>query len=334
VIAIIGVLMALLMPAVQAARESARRAQCANNLKQLGVALHNYETSVGVFPPAYVGDSRLAGSWHGVSFPDDNGNGASGFAWGALILAELEQRPLYASFNMDLPCWGPENSTSARVKLSTFICPSATGGSDGFRVERYSAGTSSNPRNPVPFSPEIYFAHSHYVTNAGIHQPWGRAPAYSLDFEIPEPIPANGNKPATLDGPFYRNSRIRAAHVSDGLSNTVFLGEHSSSLSNKTWVGAVPYACTPPKGHWPSDPNSAGCLVGAHSGPDTHDHPQVIIHAPNHPFGHTDEMYSDHTDGCHVMFGDGSVRFVRESIHPLTWVGLSTRNGSEVVESE
>ena len=71
--------------------------------------------------------------------------------------------------------------------------------------------------------------------------------------------------------------------------------------------------------------------MGAHSGPDTHDHPQVIIHAPNNPFGHTDEMYSQHAGGAHVMLGDGSVRFVSEYIDADVWVALSTRNLGEVV---
>ena len=76
---------------------------------------------------------------------------------------------------------------------------------------------------------------------------------------------------------------------------------------------------------------AAGCLVGAHSGPDTHDHPQVIIHAPNHPFGHTDEMYAEHPGGAHVLFGDGSVRLISPFIDPFTWVALSTRNQNDAV---
>ena len=138
------------------------------------------------------------------------------------------------------------------------------------------------PKNSAPYQPALFFPHSHYLTNAGIRRPWGRAPAYSFDFSTPEPIAITGQS-VVQEGPFYRNSHTRAADVADGLSNSIFLGEHSSRLSDKTWYGTAPLAATCPKRGWPSDCNSAGCLVGAHSGPDTHDHPQVIIHPPNHP---------------------------------------------------
>ena len=329
VIAIIAILVSLLLPAVQQAREAARRTQCKNNLKQLGLAIHNYHDAHQVLPPAYIGQVGTAGVANGIVFPDDNGNGPSGFGWGTLLLPQLEQAPLFQSLDFSSSCWAPVHAMAAKTKLTAFLCPSATGGSDGFAVERWTTGTSAAPSNPVAFSPALKFSHSHYVTNAGIHQPWGRAPAYSIDFSVPEPIPATGTF-AIQDGPFYRNSRIRFADVTDGLSSTVFIGEHSSILSNKTWYGTVPNAATCPKGNWPSECNSAGCLVGAHSGPDTHDHPQVIIHAPNHPFGHTDEMYSEHDGGANVLLGDGSVRFISEFIDGFVWVGLSTRNGGEV----
>ncbi|WLD14149.1 DUF1559 domain-containing protein [Planctellipticum variicoloris] len=330
VIAIIGVLVALLLPAVQQAREAARRTQCKNNLKQLGLGLHNYHDAHNIFPPAYIGAIGTAGTAFGVTYPDDNANGPSGFGWGTLLLPYIDQAPLYNSLDFTQPCWSPAFSAAAQTKLAAFLCPSAVGGSDGFVVERWTSGSSAAPASPVPFSPQFRFAHAHYVTNAGIHQPWGRAPAYSNDFSQSEPIPATG-KSATQDGPFYRNSKIRVADVIDGLSSTIFLGEHTSSLSNKTWFGTVPYAATCPKPGWPSECNSAGCLVGAHSGPDTHDHPQVIIHAPNNPFGHTDQMHADHVGGAHILLGDGSVRFVSQFMDVFAWVALSTRNGSEVV---
>jgi prepilin-type N-terminal cleavage/methylation domain-containing protein/prepilin-type processing-associated H-X9-DG protein len=331
VIAIIGILIGLLLPAVQKVREAANRTRCLNNLKQIGLALHHYHDATGMFPPAYLGDPRARGSAFGVNYPDDNLNGPSGFAWGVLLLPYLEQDNLYKSFDLNAPCWAPANAAAARTKVSVFLCPSATGGSDGFALQRYTTGDAMTPDNPVPFTPAIFFAHAHYVTNAGIHQPWGRTPAYSMDFSIPEPIPINGNKPASIDGPFYRNARLRMADITDGLSQTVFIGEHSSVLSNKTWVGVVPFSTTCPKGNFPSACNSGGALVAAHSGPDTHDHPQVIIHAPNHPFGHTDEMYSEHGSGANVLLGDGSVRFISQFINPFTWVALSTRSSGEAI---
>src|SRR3954451_19301262 len=230
VIAIISVLIGLLLPAVQAARASARRVQCVNNLKQIGLALANYESGLGVFPPSYVGDPKAAGSAYGVSFPDGNMNTLPGFAWGTLILPQLEQGPLYASFNMNLACWAPANSTSARTKVAAFLCPSATGGSDGFALHKYTNGDATAPDDGGVFAPEVRFAHSHYVTNAGVNQPWGRPPAYSSDFDIAEPVA--GAPAHVINGPFYRNSRTGPSSVTDGLSNTVFVGERTSKLAD------------------------------------------------------------------------------------------------------
>ncbi len=336
VIAIIGVLIGLLVPAVQQVRESASRTQCQNKLKQIGLALHDYHGVYKRFPPAYITTNAYAnGSAYGIRYGDDNRNGPPGWAWGTLLLPHLEQGALYRSLRLDLPCWAPENAALVQTKLSLFLCPSATGGSDGFALE-YAAADN---RHGIPFSPTIFFAHSHYVTNAGVNQPWGRSTAYSYDFTAAEPVAEpTGALFCVINGPFYRNSRTRATDVRDGLSNTIFIGEHSSYLSNKTWVGVVPGAAVCPRLDlypWPSDCNSGGCLVGVHSGPDVHDHPQVIIHAPNNPFGHTDQMWSDHTgDGCNVLFGDGSVRFVSAFIDPWTWVALSTHNAGDLPRGE
>ena len=332
VIAIIGVLIGLLVPAVQQVRESASRTQCQNNLKQIGLALHNFENANKRFPPAYVRTSaRQSGAAFGISYPDDNWNGSPGWAWGTLLLPYLEQEALYRSLNLNQPCWAPQNAPFVKAKLPVFLCPSATGASDAFSLE-YDSGDG---RHGVHFNPTLVFAHSHYVTNAGVNQPWGRSTAYSFDFTAAEPI---GPLSHVINGPFYRDSKTRPADVTDGLSQTVFVGEHSSILSNKTWVGVVPGAATCPRldlRPWPSDCNSGGCLVGVHSGPDVRDHPQVIIHAPNNPFGHTDEMWSEHTPaGCNVLFGDGSVRFVSAFIDPWTWVALSTMNQRDVPQGD
>ncbi|HEY1186035.1 MAG TPA: DUF1559 domain-containing protein [Gemmata sp.] len=334
VIAIIAVLIGLLLPAVQKVRAAAARMSCQNNLKQIGLALHNYEGVNKVFPPAYVtANTGADGSAFGITYGDEYRNGPPGWAWGVFLLPHLEQGSVYRQFDLAQPCWAPVNAPAARTKVPAFLCPSATGGSDGFEVQREGADMEHGVPITRADGSTVFFAHSHYVTNAGIHQPWGRDTAYCYDYDVPEPIAANGGKPARIDGPFYRNSKVSVAMVSDGLSNTIFIGEHSSVLSNKTWVGVVPGAVTPPRldlRPWPSENNGAGCLVGVHSGPDTHDHPEVIIHAPNDPFGHTDEMWGEHGNGCNVLFGDGSVRFVTTFIRPDTWVALSTRDGGEV----
>jgi prepilin-type N-terminal cleavage/methylation domain-containing protein len=336
VIAIIGILVGLLLPAVQKVREAASLLQCQNNLKQLGLALHNYENVNKRFPPAFIRTSgKQSGTAYGISYPDATWSGLTGWAWGTLILPYAEQDNLYRGLRLDLPCWAQENALLVKTRLLVFLCPSATGGSDGFALE-YAA---ADGKHGIPFSPTILFAHSHYVTNAGVNQPWGRSTPYCYDYTISEPVPEPTGAPVdVINGPFYRDSKTRVADVPDGLSNTVFLGEHSSVLSNKTWVGVLPGAATCPRldlRPWPSDCNASGCLVGVHSGPDVHDHPQVIIHAPNNPFGHTDEMWAEHAaPGCNVLLGDGSVRFISAFINPYTWVALSTRNGGDVLQGD
>src|SRR6476469_7368436 len=199
VIAIIGVLVSLLLPAVQQARESARRISCTNRLKQIGLALLNYESANKIFPPAYLTANPAAnGSAFGVSFGDEYRNGPSGFAWGTLLLPFLEQQGLYDRFDFSAPCWAPMNAAPAQAKVTMFLCPSANGGSNGFNVQR----EGGDSRHGVEFNPPIRFAHSHYVTSAGVHQPWGRATSYCFDYDVPEPIPANNNLPVRIDGPF------------------------------------------------------------------------------------------------------------------------------------
>ena len=240
VIAIIAVLMALLLPAVQQAREAARLTQCRNNLKQLGLALHNYESTNQVFPPSCILNPYLDGTAYGISYGDTYRVGPPGFAWGVSILPFVEQANLYNLFDTNLPCWAPANSVAAKTKVSVFLCPSATGGSDGFEIQQQGADNRHGVAMTRSDGSTIFFAHSHYVTNAGQNQPWGRATAYCYDFDLPEPVP--GAPDDVINGPFYPNSHTRIADVTDGLSNTVFLGERSSILSNTTWVGVVPSA--------------------------------------------------------------------------------------------
>lgn len=298
VIAVIAILMALLLPAVQQARESARRTQCANNLKQMGLAFHNYHEAHRQFPPAY-----LSNTLHPNRDPDTY-DGPSGFAWGAMLLPYLDQQPLYNQLNWSLPCWDPVNAAAVQRNMPVFLCPSASGIEGPFPVIDSAGNTLAT------------FGRSTYVANVGQEEPWGHQ---ATDFA------------SIADGPLYRNSTTSTGSVTDGLSNTVFLGEHHPVLSNKTWVGVVPGASVCPKPQFAfSACDRAATLVQVHSGPAAGEVPPVI-HAPNAPTCHVCQMYSQHADGAYVLMGDGRVRFVSPFIHQPTWAALSSRAKGESV---
>jgi prepilin-type processing-associated H-X9-DG protein len=128
----------------------------------------------------------------------------------------------------------------------------------------------------------------------------------------------------------FRNGRVRIADVTDGTSNTVFIGEHHPIVSDKTWVGVVPGAMVCPQPRWPYGIcESGGSLVNCHSGPAVGE--DLMIHPPNNPIGDPDQMYAEHHGGCNILLGDGSVRFVSQFIHQPTWAALATRANGEVI---
>jgi len=305
VIAIIAVLIALLLPAVQSAREAARRAQCVNNLKQIGLATQNYHDVHGQFAPGYLilpGGNAIMGP------PDaETRDTGPGWAWGTLILPYLEQAPLHSSMNFDLPCWAPANSTGARVSVAAFLCPSVSEASTTYDVKDEPGATLAT------------FSRSHYLANSGRREAW----AYAVD-----------DWTSISDGPIYRNSRTRIASVTDGLSNTIFFGEHSPVLSDKTWVGIVPGSVIFPTARFAfAEGDLAATQTLAHSGPNTWEDPPQV-HPPNSRLGKVCQMYAEHPGGCNVLMGDGSVRFAKSSISQTVWPALSTIAGGEVVSSD
>ncbi|WP_428304042.1 DUF1559 domain-containing protein [Lacipirellula sp.] len=317
VIAIIGVLIALLLPAVQAAREAARRTECVNHLKQLGLSLLNYEAAQQAFPSGYISD-RTADPNSDPSTWD----AAPGWGWGALLLPYLEQASLRAQAPLDQPLWRPEYRDLVTTRLPGFLCPSASGGSDAFVV----ADESGNPL--VKDGRELELARSHYVASHGQESCWGGMSGPSGGFD--------GDTSRIADGPFYRNSNVRIKDVSDGLTNTVFLGEHTSLLSDKTWVGAVPGAFVHPKLDSPDNaPESAATLVFAHSGPAAGERDALgnpIIHPPNFPTLHVCQMQSEHPGGANLMMGDASVQFIADGVHLETYAAMTSIAEEEVVD--
>ncbi len=229
VITIIGVLIALLLPAVQAAREAARRSQCSNGLKQMGLAMHNYHGTHDTFPPGYITRTQ-------ANLPDSPETGP-GWGWGAMILNHLEQEPLYDAANFSLPITDPGSRTVRTATLSVFLCPSSTGGDGPVRLDDASGSTLTADLSP-----------GQYVASAG-------------QWEV-------GEFPSRNNGIFYRNSRVGIRDITDGSSSTLMVGERSRNVADATWVGVIPYArvCTNPR--WPvKECETANVMVLGHTGP-------------------------------------------------------------------
>src|SRR5438552_12589456 len=131
VVAIIGMLVALLLPAVQQAREAARRTQCKNNLKQIGLALHNYHDSHLTFPPAYLVQPNVDAI---MGTPNANGDNGPGYTCLFMLLPYLEQSNLYNAFNINLPSWHAANAKPALTPLSVYRCPTDPGGANVYNV--------------------------------------------------------------------------------------------------------------------------------------------------------------------------------------------------------
>ena len=300
-IAIIGMLVALLLPAVQMARESARRTQCTNNLKQLGVGFQLFHDARKHYPSAYESTGE------GSSDPPNpqTRDRSPGWAWGTQLLPYLEEAPLADQFNMKLPCWHPDNAEAAQTLLAVFLCPTASEADEAFDVRDENANTLAR------------FARSCYVASVGQEEPWGQ----TLD-----------DYKNVVDGPLYRNSRTSAKDITDGTSHTVFLGEHHPVLSSKTWVGVVPGAMVCPTMRFAmSACDYAATLVQVHSGPASSETPPSI-HPPNSPLCHVCQMYSEHPSGCNVLMGDGSVRFIDELISQPLWAALSSCQKGEIID--
>ncbi len=321
--AIIAVLIALLLPAVQAAREAARRAQCVNNLKQIGLAVANYESTNGCIVSGFLSSTVPLGLYAVPGYNPDPASGDNGPGWGwlALLLPYAEQGPLYNATNFLLPNWVAANGTVVLTQISVFLCPSANNTSP-------TCPMVDAKMNLLPVS-NPYFSRANYQYNMG----WN-------DSGIPATV--NQDNPITgCNGPIYRNSHVTYASVTDGLSNTVVAGEKTPYLADASWVGIIPgyrhFAhdafASLGTGGLGVDYDYSCALLAVHSGPSLYEDP-VVIHPPNSPLGHTDEMYSLHPGGANVLMGDGSIRFVKQSINLRTWQALSSRAVGEVFSGD
>ncbi len=326
VITIIGILIALLLPAVQAARESARRMQCANNLKQVGLAVLNYETTAGCFPPASQWDaSELAAlPWYDPQKLRMN--------WVGLILPYLENQSLYDSYDKTQAVSHVANTMFRSAKLSAMLCPS-----DAFNQTPFNgtaAGLATLGDN---------WARGNYAANASLG---AMNNGNAGD-------PNGGAGPGT---PWWRNDRgrgvmganaaVRMAESRDGSSNTVLLGEIRAGLSEVdsrgTWAlgdassslwahGSIPGLADTagPNNPAPGADNTQFCdklasQMGCTTGLDCPGLSSEGMPCYGYPgLSNQQGVRSMHAGGAHTCFADGSVHFIGDYINivgdPSVW---------------
>jgi prepilin-type N-terminal cleavage/methylation domain-containing protein/prepilin-type processing-associated H-X9-DG protein len=323
VIAIIGVLVSLLLPAVQAAREAARRAQCTNNMKQLGLAMHNYHDQHNALPPGRIWRSGQFGCGYNFFQCQDT-------SWFCLMLPHFEQGTLANAFNYTLGVGGPlapmplgyfANSTVTGTKMALFQCPSDT--ERRFRIDsRYQGGVLSG------------FTHSkgNYVAAWGNTQ-WDQAN-----------LTVGGNVVPYQKSAFGHEGNISFASFTDGTSNSVVMAEVLQGA--ETDIRGTIWQSVPGGSHYMSrfTPNKVQDVYGIRmAGGDWLN--QIIFCVPEPvqglpctaPSGDRAAFAgarSRHPGGINVLLGDGSVRYIKDAVNPQTWLALNSIAGGEVLSSD
>ena len=333
VIAIIGVLIALLLPAVQAAREAARRSQCTNNMKQLGLAIHNYISQNNVLPAQcmYPASQNLGQGWS--------------FSWYLAILPQMEQTPVFNAINFSIGVWDPGQNTVTVTQLATLLCPSESviqRPSDPDGTSNY-AGNYGGPAAIKAYSGTIIplvdvesptlGASVGPISLASVTD--GTSSTALISEHLVGLNAANGAPTVSPNGPdakraIYPGSATAAAGSGPASALSFVNGckglTATSTLSDRIgnqWFGSYPMHVSLDSYNHYGAPNSLNCQNSA-------DPSWLSYNAPQGSFPAT----SNHSGGVNVCFTDGSVRFVKDSVNLPTWWALGSRAGAEVISAD
>ena len=302
VIAIIGVLVALLLPAVQAAREAARRGQCLNNLKQMGLALLNYESAKGAFPKGRWNVLPNDTSKHNVA--DRPAAKSNDHSWQVVTLPYAEEANIARLYDLKKAWFHADNRAAVCAPIALFRCPSVA------ELDRFDANFSS-PLKPA--------AGDYGCTNSIGKNAWANAQ------------PALGTYPGDLDGMQDNNDRVigvltkvlerpacRMKEISDGTSNTLLLSEGAGKPDKYT------------KGR-KGDVNGNQVTVAEGSGWADPDSGFTVNTAQFLNFTNDREIYSFHVGGAPFCFADGHVQMIADDVEMGVGIALVTRAGDEVL---
>nr|WP_271870056.1 DUF1559 domain-containing protein [Planctomicrobium sp.] len=303
VIAIIAILIALLLPAVQQAREAARRSQCKNNLKQIGLALHNYHDTVGTFPLGVRRD--LPSGW--------------GMSWMVGILPYIDQAPLFNQLNPDIQHSGyvGNGPVANRVRLNAYLCPSSP----------LDAFTHSNARGWV-MRPQ-------YVGISGATAGNGFTTASASDFNVSGCCGSvTAGQIRSDGGVLLPNRGIQIKDIKDGTSNTLVVSECGEFFENA--AGNAVDQVNSNHGWMMGTDRPAQRVTNSRTfnlttiryTPNTLDN---TLPGTGNNDGANNGIYSAHVGGVQALLADGSVRFLSENIDMLNLRRLATRRDGQVL---